>query len=447
VASPGSCILALAGGQRRGEIGFGRFLRNPAVTVAGLSEAASRHTAERVSGRDVLAIQDTSEISLGGRKKRDEGYGVVGKGGNLSGVLLHPVLAVDAASGELFGLVDIAAWNRSKPRALPHGQRASDDKESQRWLTGMERAADVLKDAAQITVVADRESDIYQDFARRPQSLHLLVRAGFDRRLASGEKLFEHAASLAEAARFTVNIPPAPGCAGRQATLALRFGPVTILRPHHGLPGDERKQLPPSVNLYLVDICEVEAPEASEPKISEPKIGEPKTSEPIHWRLLTSHCVNDIGTARKMLDFYRKRWIIEEYFRTLKTAGFRIEAAEISDPKVMLRFTALAAIAAITVTQLLRARDNPSGQSMRDAFDPDDEPLIEAVCKDYEGNKPTPRQVNPHPRSTMAYATWVMARLGGWTGYYGKPGSLNISRGLQKYHAIKYGTQIERGLV
>ncbi len=412
--------MALAGGQRRGEIGFGRFLCNPAVTVAGLSEAAARHTAERVSGREVLAIQDTSEISLGGRKKRDEGYGAVGKGG-CSGVLMHPVLAVDAASGELFGLADIAVWNRDGGKALPHGQRAADDKESRRWLTGIERAADVLKQATQVTVVADREGDIYQDFALKPEGVHLLVRAGFDRRLATGGKLFDHAAALAEAARFTVNIPPSPGRAGRQAILALRFGPVNILRPHHGLPPDERKRLPPSIGLYLVDICEVEAATASEPKASEPK-----ASQPIHWRLLTSHCVNDIGMARKMLDFYRKRWIIEEYFRTLKTAGFRIENAEISDPKVMVRFAALAAIAAITVTQLLRARDNPSGQSMRDAFDPDDEPLIEAVCKDYEGNKPTKRQTNPYPRGTLAYATWVMARLGGWTGYYGKPGSLNL---------------------
>ncbi len=167
----------------------------------------------------------------------------------------------------------------------------------------------------------------------------------------------------------------------------------------------------------------------------------------IHWRLLTSHCVNGIGMARKIVDFYRKRWIIEEYFRTLKTAGFRIEDAEISDPNVMIRFAALAAIAAVTVTQLLRARDNPSGQSLRDAFDPDDEPVIKAVCRDYEGNAPTARQTNPHPNGTLAYATWVIARLGGWTGYYGKPGSLNLSRGLQRYHAIKYGTQIERRVV
>jgi Transposase DDE domain len=424
--------LALAGGRRRGEIGFGRFLRNPAVTVAGLSEGAARHTAERVRGREVLAIQDTSEIILGGKRARARGYGPVGKGGALGGVLLHPVLAADAISGELFGLVDIAAWNRGEQQTVPHGQRPSENKESGRWFAGIERAAEVLQQAAQVTVVADRESDIYADFARRPETVHLLVRASFNRRLDNGRKLFAQADSLAGACRFSVSIPAAPGRAARQAALSVRFGPVSLLRPEHGLPPADLKQLPPRVGLHLVDIREVDAPAGS---------------APIHWRLLTSHCVSDPGTARKMLDFYRKRWIIEEYFHTLKTAGFKIEDADISDPKLMLKLTALAAIAAVTVTQLLRARDNPSGQSLMDTFDPDDKPLLEAVCKDYEGPAPTARQANPHPPGTMAYATWVLARLGGWTGYYGKPGPLNLNRGLQRYQAIKYGTQIQRELV
>jgi hypothetical protein len=47
--------------------------------------------------------------------------------------------------------------------------------------------------------------------------------------------------------------------------------------------------------------------------------------------------------------------------------------------------SALAAIAAVTVTQMVRARDNPSGQPLADAFDPDDKPLLLAICKDYEG--------------------------------------------------------------
>ncbi|SHE93873.1 hypothetical protein SAMN02746095_01647, partial [Acidocella aminolytica 101 = DSM 11237] len=49
------------------------------------------------------AIQDTSEIVLGGPKVRQAGFGPVGRGGFLGGVLLHPVLVVDAMSGELVG--------------------------------------------------------------------------------------------------------------------------------------------------------------------------------------------------------------------------------------------------------------------------------------------------------------------------------------------------------
>jgi len=56
-------------------------LRNPAVTVAALSAAAAERTATRVAGRDILAIQDTSEIVLGGPKVRKAGFGPVGRGG------------------------------------------------------------------------------------------------------------------------------------------------------------------------------------------------------------------------------------------------------------------------------------------------------------------------------------------------------------------------------
>jgi len=143
------------------------------VTVAALSEGAAARTGERVTGRDVLAIQDTSEIILGGAKIRAKGYGPVGKGGAVGGVLLHPVLAVDTATGELLGLADITVWNRDKGKALPHSQRVLADKESRRWLMGAVRSGEVLARAARITVVSDREGDIYEDFARRPVAVHL----------------------------------------------------------------------------------------------------------------------------------------------------------------------------------------------------------------------------------------------------------------------------------
>src|SRR6201999_3651205 len=86
-------------------------------------------------------------------------------------------------------------------------------------------------------------------------------------------------------------------------------------------------------------------------------------------------------------------------------------------------------IAAVTIQQLVHARDGGPGplRPAIDAFDPDDLPLIEAYCAKLQGK--TERQKNPHPKGSLAYASWVCARLGGWTGYYGKPGPIVILDG------------------
>src|SRR6202020_342785 len=77
VANPGCRVRRVAGGVRRKEMGFTRFLRNPRVSPRALSQAAAARVADAVEGRDVLAIQDTSQIVLGNRKKAKQGYGPV----------------------------------------------------------------------------------------------------------------------------------------------------------------------------------------------------------------------------------------------------------------------------------------------------------------------------------------------------------------------------------
>ncbi len=74
---------------------------------------------------------------------------------------------------------------------------------------------------------------------------------------------------------------------------------------------------------------------------------------------------------------------------------------------------------------------------LEDAFDPEDQPALEAVSADLEGK--TARQKNPHPKGSLAFAAWVLARLGGWTGYYGKPGPVVMLHGLIQFHAVKHG--------
>ncbi|MFN0194545.1 MAG: hypothetical protein ACKVP5_21650 [Aestuariivirga sp.] len=54
------------------------------------------------------------------------------------------------------------------------------------------------------------------------------------------------------------------------------------------------------------------------------------------------------------------------------------------------------------------------------------------------------KQKNPHPADDLAFASWVIARLGGWTGYYGKPGPAVMRHGLERFHAIKQGAEIAK---
>ncbi len=165
-----------------------------------------------------------------------------------------------------------------------------------------------------------------------------------------------------------------------------------------------------------------------------------ENGEPIHWRLLTTHEVTSLGRACRIVELYRLRWIIEEFFHTLKTAGFDIEEADIGNPRVMIKFVTAATVAAVTVMQLVKARDGTTDQNLAEAFDPADQPILEAVSAQLEGK--TARQKNPHPKGSLAFAAWVMGRLGGWTGYYGKPGPQVMRRGLDDFQRIKFGSTL-----
>jgi Transposase DDE domain len=389
-----------------------------------MAEHAAERTAARVAGRDVVVVQDTSELSVGGRRAKANGYGPIGKGGALRGLLLHAVVAVDAAHGGVLGLVDAQVRNRRGGKVKSRRSRTIAQKESQRWLDGTVRAGEVLAAAKSITGVSDRESDIYEHFVQCPHNMHLIVRACQNRRIETDdgeqiELLFAHVDSLPEQGRLAVDIPAAPGREARTSELAVRFSRVELRRPLHGA-----SDLPSTITLTIVDVREIST----------------ANGKLIHWRLLTTHVVTSLADAQRIVGLYRMRWVVEEYFHTIKTAGFNIEQADIAEPEVMIRLVAAIAVAAVTVMQLVKGRDGTTNQSLLEAFEPDDQPILEAISARLEGK--TVRQKNPHPNGSLAFAAWVIARLGGWTGYYDKPGPKTMRRGLDDFQRIKYGTTL-----
>ena len=394
------------GGDRAGEVRLTRWLRNDAVTTEEIVAEAGRRTASRCEGRHVLAIQDTTVVRSP-------------KGGG--GLYLHPVIAVDADEGALLGLVHATFLSRDQGASAQRYTKPVKEKESQRWLDGAEQASRVCAAAARVTVIADRESDIYAAFAACPTGTDLLIRAAQDRSLDDKGRLFAELDGLAVAGHATLTLPAKPGRKARDARLAIRFTTVKLARPGNGVTAG----LPQTVRLTAVDIRETDPP----------------PGEVVHWRLLTTHQVETPDDALTIVDLYRRRWHIEQLFRTMKTQGFDIEGLLVEEEAPLCRLVMATLVAAITVQQLVHAREGVQGpQPLRpitDAFDPEDIPLIEAFCKKLEGK--TQRQKNPHPKASLAYAAWVCARLGGWTGYYGKPGPLVMLNGWTDFQAAKRG--------
>ena len=390
------------GGDRAGEIRLTRFLRNAAVTPQAMAAQAGEQTSRRCQGREVLVIQDTTVI-------RSEGGG---------GDYLHAVIALDLKDNAILGLVGGQMLQRTGGRRGQRRERPIEEKESFRWLQGADEAASVCAGAREITVVSDREGDIYEAFALRPDGVELLVRAAQDRGLEEGGKLLEALDALPEAGQAKVAFPARPGLGARTLTLAVRFATLALAKPRRGFSA----ALPDTVAAQVVDVREVS-----------PTPGRPA----IHWRLLTTRPVADAAQAWAVVELYRRRWAIEQLFRTLKTQGFDIEGLRIQDPAPRDNLVMATLIAAITIQQMVHARDGAPGplRPCTDAFEPQDIPLLEAFCAKLEGK--TQRQKNPHPKGSLAYAAWVCARLGGWTGYYGKPGPIVMLQGWLELQAAK----------
>jgi hypothetical protein len=427
--------LSLLGGSREQTRRFAAFLDNEAVSRHEMLTFAGRLTGERARGRHVLAPVDSSELNYATHDGRKKGFGTVGSGRDL-GVLLHPIIAVDAETGGVLGVVGAEVINRGPERVEDHKKRPADEKESRRWLASAELAGEVLAPAAMITVVEDREGDIYDQFARCPPNVHLLVRAAQNRALVEGGKLFERCGAWSEVSRWTITVPPRRGASGsgasgsgasgqdeRTAVVAVRFGEATLRRP-----GTADKALAATVRLRVVDAREVDPPAG--------------VKDPIHWCLLTTHAVGTAAEAIQVVGWYRRRWIIEQVFRTLKTDGVNVETSQITTPASLLKLVTVALIVAVQVVQMALGRDGSTGQPLTDAIaSPAELPALHAINASLEGR--TDKLRNPFDPSTLAWYVWIVARLGGWAGYtskgYRPPGPKTLARGLKRLNDMVSG--------
>lgn len=391
------------------------------MTLTELIEQCIHKASPFVESLHVLAIQDTTELNYQAHADRTMGLGTVGNGSD-KGFFMHPMLTLEANTGACFGLSGLKVWERHREGERQHWRLPIEEKESYRWLEVANQAKKNLVNAAMVTVIADRESDIYEEWARIPdEKTHVLTRVCRDRALADFGTLYAAIEQMPVQDIYSVEVPARPKKrSAHVAELALRFDRVIIKRPAKC----KGKDLPETIELTVIDVRE----------LPQSVVGH---EEPIHWRLFTTHRVENSEQARQVVDWYRRRWMIEQLFRVLKKQGLDVESSQLAHGESLMKLAVLALQAAVTSLQLVLSRDGQTEQPTSLVFNQKEIGLLSVLLGQYEGR--TEKQKNPHHKNHLAWASWIIARIGGWKGFASEspPGPITMLRGLREF-AVMY---------
>lgn len=308
-----------------------RFFGNEEIDTQAILASHMKASYERMRDEGVvLAIQDTSLLDWT-QHPATSGLGPLGTD-RQQGLVMHSTLAVTPERLAL-GILSQEVWARDPETfsQLPNRrERPIEDKESHKWLVGLAatNAARLACPQTHFISVGDREADVYDLFmAERNEGVDLLVRAVRDRRLDDPDyhKLWQAVSAEAVQATLTLKVPRHGDQPARQASLSLRFRPVTLRPPKHR--ADENL---PTVNVWAVWVVEVNPPPGA---------------NPLDWLLLTTIPLTLAEQAITCLEWYTCRWQIEVWHKVLKT-GCRIEARQLQTADRLMRCLALYSVIA-----------------------------------------------------------------------------------------------------
>lgn len=410
-----------------------RFLRSKRVTLRAILEPHFRSTAARCAeAGKVIVIHDTTECEFSGEKRRDLGP----LRGNDQGFLLHPALAVahDGTRRPL-GLLAIHTWKREElgrnrrsdgSRKNGNDYHRETDKESARWWKGVDEAENWLGGVEAIHVM-DREGDAYHIIRDALDNrARFVIRMARDRVLLDedDERLgktsdvltcCEDVFSIEVAiSRRPHNSAPRAEQAreARTARLAVTGTKACLARPNYDRTSAK------SLEVNIVCVREVDPAESV---------------EPVAWVLITTEAIDTAADLRAVVEIYRARWMIEEFFKALKT-GCAFEKRQLESYETLT--TALGIFLPIA-WQLLLLRHEARTASEQ----PAERVLSPALLQVLRARLPKLVPVEP----TTADALRAVAYLGG---HFIKrpPGWQVLGRGLEKLLALETGWRLAQGM-
>lgn len=428
---PSSTIRQLAG-NRAEQKAYYRFLNNAKIKEEQLIDESSQRTGKLSKGRHLLCIQDTCEVNLSshkGRLNEDGGLGRSDKSDTGHCFKLHPGLVLDVQGSNPLGFSHIKVFHRPEEMLdrtqRRYKQRPITEKESYKWIEVAQKSKDILKNAASITFIEDREGDIYEQFAMVPdERSHLLVRSRTTRNLGNGNSLYKEVDAEPIAGVYTIDLPTdsRKNQYKRQAGIALRFKECGIKCPANL----KNKGYPQTIALTCISVKETS-----------------KVSKPINWRLLTTHKIENYEDALLMVEWYSARWYVEQLFGILKKQGFGIEETELENGWAIRKLVIMQMTALLKISQMNIAYADPEGgQPIEEVFDMEQIEVLELMNTKLQGK--SIKLQNHHGPQRTKWATWVVGRIGGWKAYdsQGPPGVVVLKRGLDRLSFIIEGTKL-----
>jgi hypothetical protein len=413
--------------------GFYRFLENKKVTEEALIQEMTSRCTKNCKNRDVIILQDTSSFGFSTYFKNPDIENGLGFVGNKKGVgfLSHYSIVIDATTETMLGFSDIQLWHRKEDKAnnttQAYKKEPIEEKESYKWIKASSASKQNLIDANSITIIEDREGDIYEQFSSIPDAkTHVLIRSRDNRVLANGEKLYTALATAAALGSYKINVNGdiRKEKVTREALVEVRAIKVTIKKPNNL----RSKKLPDSIGLYAVEVIEKNS----------------TAKDRICWRLLTTHKVISYEEAVRIINLYKQRWFIEQFFRLLKKQGFRIEETQLEKGWNIRKLLLLQSNTVIRIMQLYLAYDREDSQPISEVFTAEEIECLKSI--EQKEIKKTVQTNNHNNPNQLAWATWIIARLGGWKGNKKQraAGPITIKSGLEKFEMMYAGWKLAR---
>ncbi len=447
--SPGRSLPEIAGSTGDLEA-FYRFFNNKAFGFKELMEPHIDATGSRAAERETtLVIHDASEFSYPLRDELRTGFDRLGnrqgfKGlaslalsgswdpgdgsidGRPLGLLAFEVLEKATAPEDGSKRAEKLRKRRARKEAQPRKRKLANPTswgviDADTWLRSIAEVEGIASGRTRLIHVIDREGDALKIFHKIPADFGsgLVIRTKRNRRVEldteDSEKLKITELATKLESKFTTHVPLSertarpglrtahPSRAERLATLSFSAAPIRVERSWDA--GQQSPELPKFLSLNLVLVREIDPP---------------AEEEPIEWFLLTNEPIDTEAQVRRVIEIYRARWRIEEFFKALKT-GCSFEKRQLESRDALLKVLAISLVVAWR-SLLLRheSRKNPDAPATT-VFTGIELAVLRGSGPVALPEKPTVRQ-----------ALLAVAAIGGHIKNNGDPGWLVISRGMER---------------